>query len=220
MSQSALLAPDLRPTADASALPPPPMLPPTGVAPHGTSWLWPLLRIAFIAAAGVAAWFIANNWDRWTGAGLSQRTDDAFVAGDLTPLSAKVSGYIATVSVQDFATVRRGDVLAEIEPSDYRAQAAQAEANRAAAQATLANLANQKAVQRALVRQAEATIEAATADVTRAHLEANRQRLLLVGRLAGTPQAVEQSDANEKRSAAQLALSRAALDQQRLSRTA
>ena len=185
------------------------------VAPHGTSWTWPLLRIVFIAAAGVAAWAIADIWDRWTGAGLSQKTDDAFVAGDLTPLSAKVSGYIATVAVQDFATVRRGDVLAEIDPSDYRAQLAQAEANRAAAEAMLTNLANQKAVQRALVRQAEATIEATAADATRARLEASRQRALLVSRLAGTPQAVEQADSNEKRSAAQLTLGKAALDQQK-----
>ena len=210
MTQSTLLAPAARPPADAGAVPSHPPPPDTGVAPRGGLWRWPLLRIVFIAAAGVSAWFIANNWDRWGGAGLVQRTDDAFVTGDLTPLSAKVSGYIATVAVQDFATVRRGDVLAEIEPSDYRAQLAQAEANRVAAEATLANLANQKAVQRALVRQAEATIEATAADVTRARLEANRQRVLLVGRLAGTPQAVEQSDATEKRSAAQLALGKAA----------
>ena len=94
----------------------------------------------------------------------------------LTPLSAKVSGYIATVAVQDFSTVRAGDVLAAIDPADYRAQLTQAEANRAAAEAGLADLVNQKAVQRAVIRQAEATIEATSADVTRFQLEASRQR--------------------------------------------
>lgn len=157
---------------------------------------------------------IADHWDRWTGAGRFQRTDNATLTGDLTPLSAKVSGYIATVAVQDFATIRQGEVLAEIDASDYRAQLAQAEANRAAAMATLANLDNQKAVQRALIRQAGASIYAAAADVTRSSLEANRQRSLLAGRLAGTPQAVEQADANEKRFAAQLMLNKAVLDQQ------
>ena len=116
---------------------------------RGPRWIWPLLRMLLIAAAGTAAWFIADNWNRWTGAGLAQRTDDASLVGDLTPLSAKVSGYIRTVAVQDFATVQQGEVLAEIDPSDYRAQLAQAEANRAAAAATLANLVNQKAIQRA-----------------------------------------------------------------------
>jgi membrane fusion protein (multidrug efflux system) len=105
--------------------------------------------------------------------------------------------------------------LAEIEPSDYRAQLAQAEANLAAAAAMLANLVNQKAIQRALIRQAGASIEATAADATRSHLEANRQRSLLLGHIAGTPQAVERAEADEKRFAAQLLLNTAALDQQK-----
>ena len=84
-----------------------------------------------------------------------------------------------------------------------------------AAQATLANLDNQKAVQRALIRQAEATIQATAADVLRYHLEAERQRSLARDRLAGTQQAVEQGDANERRTQAQLVLNNAQLDQQK-----
>jgi membrane fusion protein, multidrug efflux system len=82
----------------------------------------------------------------------------------------------------------------------------------AAAEATFANLANQKDVQRALIRQAEATIEATTADLQRYALEAARQRDLLKTRIAGTPQLVEQAEDNEKRTAAQLLLNRAQLD--------
>jgi membrane fusion protein (multidrug efflux system) len=177
-------------------------------------WFWPLARVLLIAAAVLAAWFIATHWNRWVGTSRYQQTDNAFLAGDLTPLAAKVSGYIAAVPVQDFARVRQGEILAEIEPSDYRASLAQAEANLSAAAAVLSNLTNQKAIQRALIRQAEAAIEAAAADATRSHLEANRQRLLVGGHLAGTPQAVEQAEANETRSAAQLLLDRAVLDQQ------
>jgi membrane fusion protein (multidrug efflux system) len=215
MSQSVLRAEEPRPAADTGGFPLPPIPAETVMRSRGPRWIWPLLRMLLIAAAGTAAWFIADNWNRWTGAGLAQRTDDASLVGDLTPLSAKVSGYIRTVAVQDFATVRQGEVLAEIDPSDYRAQLARAEANRAAAAATLANLVNQKAIQRALIAQAEASIEATSADVTRSHLEARRQRLLMLDRLAGTPQAVEQAEANEKRFAAQLVLNRAARDQQK-----
>ena len=68
--------------------------------------------------------------------------------------------------------MRQGDLIAVIDPSDYEAQLNLAEANLAAAQATLANLANQREVQNALIRQAEATIQAADADVTRYELEA------------------------------------------------
>ena len=179
------------------------------------AWIFPLLRVIFVVAAGFLAWYVAGHWNRWTGAARYESTDDAFMVGDLTPLAAKVSGYIANVPVGDYQTVHKGDLLVEIDPVDYRAQLAQAEANLAAAQATLANLANQKDVQRALIRQAEATIQATAADLKRYALEATRQRDLLQTRIAGTQQLVEQAEDNEKRTAAQLLLNQAQLDQQK-----
>jgi membrane fusion protein (multidrug efflux system) len=179
------------------------------------AWLFPTLRVIFVVVAGYLAWYIAGHWNRWTGSARYEATDDAYMVGDVTPLAAKVSGYIASVPVSDYQTVHKGDLIVEIDPIDYRAQLAQAEANLAAANATLANLANQKDVQRALIRQAEATIQATTADLQRYALEATRQRDLLQTRIAGTQQLVEQADDNEKRTAAQLLLNRAQLDQQK-----
>ena len=180
-----------------------------------TAWIFPALRILLVVVAGVLAWFVAGHWDRWTGAARFEATDDAYTAGDLTPLAAKVSGYVANVAVDDYQVVRKGDLIVEIDASDYRAQLLQAEANLAASQATLANLANQKDVQRALIRQAEATIEATKADLNRYALEAKRQRDLLQTRIAGTEQLVEQADDNARRTAAQLDLNNAQLDQQK-----
>jgi membrane fusion protein (multidrug efflux system) len=174
-----------------------------------------MLRVTGVIGAGLLAWYVAGHWNRWTGSVRYEWTDDANTAGDVTPLSAKVSGYVADVAVSDYQLVHKGQLLVEIDPVDYRAQLLQAEANLAAAQATLANLANQKDVQRALVRQAEATIEGTQADLVRYGLEAQRQRDLLRTRIAGTQQTVEQADANEKRTQAQLALNNAQLDQQK-----
>ncbi len=142
-------------------------------------------------------------------------TDDAYVAGDLTPMGAKVSGRILHVGIQDYQSVRRGDLLAGIDPSDYEAQLAQARANEASASATLSNIRNQRAIQRALIRQAEATRTGTAADLERDHLEAVRQRTLKDSGLAGTLRTVEQTDAAEKHTAAQLDLNDAAVDQQR-----
>ena len=178
-------------------------------------WLFPALRVTFVIAAGVIVWYVAGHWNRWTGAIRFEATDDAYTSGDVTPLSAKVSGYVATVGVADYQTVHKGDLIVQIDASDYRAQLAQAEANLAAAQATLANLANQKDVQRALIRQAEATIRATQANQLRYDLEARRQRDLLQTRLAGTEQLVEQADANKQRTEAELMLNNAQLDQQK-----
>jgi multidrug resistance efflux pump len=74
----------------------------------------------------------------------------------MTRLSARVSGNIRRVAVQDFQRVKAGDLLMEIDPADYEAVIAQAEANVSAARAVLDNLENQKAFQRAAISQAEA----------------------------------------------------------------
>jgi membrane fusion protein (multidrug efflux system) len=187
------------------------MLPP----PTGRGWLFPLLRVVLVVLAGFLAWYVAGNWNRWIGEARFEKTDDANMAGDVTPLAAKINGYVEAVPVDDYQTVKKGDLLVEIDGSDYRAQLDQAESNLAAAQAVLENLGNQKDVQRALVRQAEATIQATTADLRRYALEAQRQRTLLQTKIAGTEQNVEQADDNQNRTAAQLALNLAQLDQQK-----
>nr|WP_294517282.1 HlyD family secretion protein [uncultured Rhodopila sp.] len=178
-------------------------------------WIFPTLRVLLVVTAGFLVWYVAGHWNRWTGGARFESTNDAYTAGDVTPLAAKVSGYVATVGVTDYQAVRKGDLIVEIEPSDYRAQLMQAEASLAGAEAALANIANQKDVQRALIRQAEATIDATKADQLRYDLEAKRQRTLLQTRIAGTEQLVEQADANQQRTDAQLQLNRAQLDQQR-----
>ncbi|PRH89328.1 HlyD family secretion protein [Labrys okinawensis] len=178
-------------------------------------WLYPALRVGFLLLAAWLVWYVAGNWNRWTGAARLAETDNAFIVGDVTPLSARVSGYIKDVPIHDYQAVEAGDLIAEIEPSDYQAQLALAQANLAAAEASLANVANQKNVQNALIRQAGANIDAGSADVRRYQLEATRQRDLLKTGTAGTQQSVEQADANAQRALAQKALYEAQLDQQK-----
>ena len=158
---------------------------------------------------------VAEEWDWWVGSAVLQSTDDAYLHADLTPLAAKVPGYVRRVNVADFQRVKAGEVPVEIVDDDYRAELDQAEANVAAAEAAIQNIEQQKLLQAALIQQAEATIQAAEADVTRYHLEAVRQQTLLTGGLAGTRQLVEQADDNEKRAQATLVLDRAQLQQQR-----
>jgi membrane fusion protein (multidrug efflux system) len=181
---------------------------------QAAAWALPVLRVFLVAGAAFLVWYVAGHWNRWTGTARYESTDDAYTFGDLTPLSAKVSGYVETVAVNDFQSVHKGDLIVQIEPSDYLAALEQAEAGLAAAQAILANLGNQKEIQRALIRQAEATIQSTTADLERYSLEGKRQREL-VTKFAGTQQLLEQADDNEKRTTAQLQLNGAQLDQQK-----
>jgi membrane fusion protein (multidrug efflux system) len=178
-------------------------------------WLFPTLRVVFMISAILLIWEIAGNWNRWTGGARLQRTDDANIVGDVTPLAAKVSGYISSVGVNDYQAVHKGDLIVEIEPSDYRAQLTFAEASLGAAQAALANLSKQKDIQRAVIDQAVATIAATKADLERYTLEAKRQHDLLERSAAGTQQLVEVADANLNHTRAQLELNQAQLAEQR-----
>ena len=94
-----------------------------------------LVRLAVLIVAGVIVVLFATQWDRWVGLAVRQVTDDAYVRGDITPLSAQVEGYVRRVPVDDFQRVKAGELLVQIEDDDYRARVAQAEADLLAAKA-------------------------------------------------------------------------------------
>jgi membrane fusion protein (multidrug efflux system) len=171
-----------------------------------------LPRVLAIALAAALASLVIVNWNRWVGLAGAQWTDDAYLQADLTPLSAQVAGRISKVLVNDFQTVREGDLLVEIDDAPFRAQLDQAEANVAAADAAITNLKAQELLQAANVAAAEAQVEGNRATEVRNRLEAERQRKLLATRLAGTEQAVEQADAAAKLSNAQVMQAGAALE--------
>jgi membrane fusion protein (multidrug efflux system) len=54
-------------------------------------------------------------------------TDDAYVDAHITPVSAKISGYVAKLNIDDNSQVREGDTLVQIDPRDYEAALGQAE---------------------------------------------------------------------------------------------
>ena len=174
--------------------------------------LFVTLGILVIAAA--VAILFALRWDSWVGARVAQTTDDAYVKGDLTPLSAKVEGYIRKVAINDFQRVKAGELLVEIEDDDYKARVAQAEADVAAAEAAIENLKSHKAQQHAQIAEAESAIQVTQADVERTRLEEVRQRALLASTY-GTRQRLEQATADQKRFEATLVRSRDELDSQR-----
>src|SRR3984893_4422013 len=110
-----------------------------------------IVRLTVLVAAAIIVVLFATQWDRWVGLAVRQVTDDAYVRGDITPLSAKVEGYVRRVAVDDFRRVQEGEPLVEIEDDDYRARVAQAEADLLGAEAAVGNLKARKAAQHAPV---------------------------------------------------------------------
>ena len=169
---------------------------------------------------------ITWDWNSWEGGRIQQVTDDAYVRGDLTPLSTKVAGIVRDVKVTDYQQVRKGELIAELDSDDFRAQVDQATAAVEAAKAAIENNHRQRELQdsrieravagidqaKAQITAAQAGIQAVQADVVRARAERARQEALLQTRSA-TQQKVEQAVADDERLAAQLASRQADLEQ-------
>src|ERR1700758_1381211 len=72
-------------------------------APSGAArwqkYLTPFLVVVLAAAIIVT---VTRNWNSWEGGKVEQVTDDAYVRGDVTPLSTKVAGIVRAVQVSDY----------------------------------------------------------------------------------------------------------------------
>src|SRR5215467_5016832 len=64
-----------------------------------------------------------------------ESTDDAQVDGHINSISARVSGHVIKLNVQDNQMVHAGDVLVEIDPADYQVAYERAKADFQDAQA-------------------------------------------------------------------------------------
>lgn len=76
----------------------------------------------------------------WRYLGSYESTDDAQVDVHLSPVSARVPGYVIKVNVNDNQYVQKGDLLVEIDPNDYGVAVKQAQASLASAEATADSL--------------------------------------------------------------------------------
>ncbi len=86
-------------------------------------------------------------------------TDDAQVKGNLVNLSAKVSGRIVQMRAEEGDRVQAGQVLVEIDPKDYQAAQAQAQANLEMARHDLAKAVTQLSLTKERVIQGIGTAE-------------------------------------------------------------
>jgi membrane fusion protein, multidrug efflux system len=177
--------------------------------PHGTLARLMIPLLAIIVALGFMA-LATLRWDAWVGNAGTQTTNDAYVRAEMARLSSRVAGEVLKVTVTDFQRVKTGDLLVQIDPADYEAQVAQAQAAVEAAQATLDNLSNQIELQYATIAQAQASQVAASAADVEARQEQERQQSLSQTE-AGTRQKLEQATAAYAKAEADLRASRAVI---------
>jgi membrane fusion protein (multidrug efflux system) len=188
-------------------------------APSGAGSLWVKLRkivtpLLILLLAAAILYLTTTRFDVWNGGRRAQRTDDAQLRADVTPLSTKSSGIVAAVLVTDYQQVKAGDLLVQIRDDDFRAQVELAEASVVAAEAALINVRKQRELQTARIAQARANVDAAKPDVERTRLELAREQMLEEGN-ASTKQKLEIAEADYHRLAATLTSREAELDMQR-----
>jgi len=178
-----------------------------------------------ILAVIVAAVTIGYFGFRFLTAG-RESTDDAQVGADMVPLSARVGGNVVAVPVVDNQAVKKGELLAQIDPTDYEnkvrsaeaeVQASKAQADAADAQVGIVEASSKGGLSTARaalsgstssVAGADAQIEAARAAVARAQADADKadtdlRRALQLRKDGAVPQA--QVDAFTSVAAAQRA---------------
>ncbi len=136
-------------------------------------------------------------------------TDDAQVDGDMTPVLAKVGGYIQKITVDENNHVKADSLLVQIDPAEYQARLEQAEADLAAAQAAVSSPYGegqaQAAVQVASNQRAslEAQIGAAKANLTKADADLKRAKELVAKQIVSRQQ-LDAAQAAADAAAAQL----------------
>jgi membrane fusion protein (multidrug efflux system) len=120
-------------------------------------------------------------------------TDNAYVGADTASVTPMIAAQVLSVRVSDTQSVRKGDILVQLDDSDARIALAQAEAELAKARrqygqtsATSAALAAQVDARNADIARARAQLVSAQADYERARVDlARRQRLAPNGAVSG-----------------------------------
>jgi membrane fusion protein (multidrug efflux system) len=135
---------------------------PTAAAPSSTppnKRVIVIVTVIALIALGVGGrmWYRSHNF---------VETENAFVSGHVTPVSARVPGVVTRVLVEDNQMVKAGDVLAELDPADQRVRVEQIQAQIASAEQQ--------------VLQSDATIAQAKAQASGAQAQVAQSQALLM----------------------------------------
>ncbi len=175
-------------------LPAPP--PPRRRLPRG---LLAVPVILVLAAAALVYWLDARHFES---------TDDAFVDGHISQVSAEISGRIVGLQVRDNQLVQAGQVLAEIDPRDQAVRVDQMTAQRDQAAAQLAQARAALPARQADYEQAGANIRVSQADLQQS--QRDLARYMAINPHAIAAQALDQARASFSAAQARLDASRQA----------
>jgi len=161
------------------------------------------------AALLLAAVGFGYRW--WTVGRFTEKTDDAYVGGDVTEISPHVSGFITTILVSDNQRVSAGQELIRIDAADFAAVQDHAAATVEQRQATLASLQAQLELQHSLIAEAVANLQSRRDDAAFAASDAKRYHDLAVSK-AGSGRDADKAQTTDRTAQSTVASTAARLD--------
>jgi membrane fusion protein, multidrug efflux system len=167
---------------------------------------WPFIPVGLIVAVFAAVVLYIIFWPR-----ADVRTADAYVMVHYATIAPRISGQVATVPVDDNETVKAGQVLATLDPSDYETAVASAEAAVARDRSQLDEISATVSRQPSIIQEQQAAVASARAKLTFAQDNARRYGNLAVTG-AGTMQEHQQADSTLQEAQASLDGAEASLD--------
>jgi membrane fusion protein (multidrug efflux system) len=144
-----------------------------------------------------------------------ESTDDAYVVSDIVPISARITGIVQTVYVDDHQQVVAGQLLAQLDPRDFALRVQQAEAAVAVATAQV----RRAALEVPLMAESTSSETARSSATLRTVQSAQRESQLRIeeaqARLRTQEAAVATAQAEVERSQARLDMARTAFERTR-----
>lgn len=169
-------------------------------------------RVLSILAVLVLAFAGYEGWHWFSFGRFHEETDDAYLQADLIQMQARATGYVAAVLVGPNAAVTEGQVIALIDPEDYKLALERAQNGLATARSAEHQLQAQLKAGNAAIGQAEAAVVAADATNEGAQ-KAYRRAKDLKTSSAGTQAALDAAEATARSADAQVQSAQAALAQ-------
>lgn len=132
---------------------------------------------AIVALIGVLV--VLYAWHLPPFQGHTVGTENAMVRGQVTIISPQLNGYVASVNVQDFQMVKKGDLLVQIDDRIYRQKLDQAKANLAIQEASLAEYEQAHLRAEATIKKNEAALANAEAQLIKTENDFRRVSALV-----------------------------------------
>lgn len=123
-------------------------------------------RIGLVLLLLILAGVTTGSW-LWYKSKIELTTDDAFIENHIHRISARIAGQVVAVPVTDNQQVAAGELLVALDPADYKAQVAKAEARLKLAQNTIEEEQAAVAAAAASVKRMQAQFDQATSDLAR-----------------------------------------------------